>query len=67
MSVGTQARVPVDRHMELHISESRHALQSGSMICQIQDEAAAPPDGVPHASRKTRRWLALTDREILSH
>lgn len=67
MSVDTQARVPVGRHMELHISESRHTLQSVSVTCQIQDEAAAPPDGVPHASRKTRRWLAMTDREILSH
>lgn len=39
-------------------------MQSVSVTRQIQDEAAAPPDGLPHASRKTRRRLALTGREF---
>lgn len=54
MSTSTQGREPVARQAELHIRGSRHGLQSVQCLSQIQDEAAAPPDGISCVSRKTQ-------------
>lgn len=61
LSFGTQTRIPVARQAELC---SRVGIVYNLSYClsQIQHEAAAPPDGIPHVSRKTQK-VACFDRQ----
>lgn len=62
LSTSIWGRVPIAKQAELHIRRSIGIVCNLSQcLSQIQEEAAAPPDGISHVSRKTQT-LACFDR-----